>query len=902
MAWIKAFFFEVDRGALIEAVVHEPIVRSQTLTVTNTTNLIDGVTFTVKAGGKPITFEFDNNGTSAADGDNVFAIDISGATTTAQFAARIGVVLQTASAFHGNVLGLEVVPGSTANSIVVSASSDTTFSPVISVPVNSAGNPVTGITLADGAIEQRENYINVFFNANDPLNAIGRGTLAVPAAANNGTLLINDGNQFTINNGSGPVTLTMDSGPAGRFNVNAASDVVVRDGDFLELNGQRFEFTTGPVLQVTANNLLGMTIGGTFTLTDNAANSRTFEFTNNNPAMLGRIAINLNGVTSRTDIVNRIVTAINVQTGTLFQIKAASLNNGSGRITLQNDASVTLPVQSGISQSGSYAVSPGATAVLVEETFTSAQLAQAISNVVNGTNPGFSNDLVNFPTFTQITNASFASPTVFMNLNLTGNTGPLSVNYYVGDSGSRIATAIASAISSQAGFTAAARGGVVKGGWVVELGDGQFSLPASSPFATYSESNPALVESPAFYQLINTDGTMRLPDEVVYNADAGVATLRFASPFNDGTYNLRIGESFEATNTLATTVNLGTRFGNAVTTLNDFIGGDPTTADLDPNDIDLYRFAIMTNSPGVTLTLSAANGLNAVVRLFNASGVQIGTFTANNGAGTVTFTSGALTPGVYSIGVSSQGNQSYSATDGTGATGGTTTGSYRLTLNPNVAGVPGSDNNTSFATATNLGNLGTAGQVVSALIQAQNAGVNLQLPQEPGGNDEPGHRDIPINGENHIGNGGVGRGTDIVFPNGITEIAYTFDLANPYGFDPQGNCAVQRDHAGTATTDAGNLRVVLLHHRGAVCGNRIPRRSPGAGLVRHDHCDGRLACARSDRAYRPRRRGRDRHFGCRFGHYGCGRELYRRRQSLRRKLVPHRLPRNRPQLGLEPCA
>ena len=92
-----SYFFEVDRGGQIESIVHEPVVRSQILTVTSTQNLTDGVKFTAQAGGKRLTFEFDSDGVSNADGDNVFAINISDATTTAQIAAQIGIALQNAA-------------------------------------------------------------------------------------------------------------------------------------------------------------------------------------------------------------------------------------------------------------------------------------------------------------------------------------------------------------------------------------------------------------------------------------------------------------------------------------------------------------------------------------------------------------------------------------------------------------------------------------------------------------------------------------------------------------------------------------------------------------------------------------------------------------------------------------
>lgn len=468
------FLFEVDLGGMIEGVVHEPIVRTQILEVLDPgispSPLVDGVTFTVQAGGKPITFEFDDNGTSNADNDNIFAIDISGDTTTADFAASITTALNNAAAIHTTAFGLQAAAvGGEPSQIRLSPTADTAFSPKITPDANVA----LGMSITDHAIEQRKDFINVYFNANDPLNTVS------------------------------------------------------------------------------------------------------------------------------------------------------------------------------------------------------------------------------------------------------------------------------------------------------------------------SLDNPSIVQSPAFYQLINTDGTMRLPDSVIYNADAGVATLRFNQSLADGTYNLRIGETFEATNTLATTVNLGTRFGNVTTTINEFLGGDPTSPDLDAQDVDLYRFEITTGGD-VTFDLTATNGLNGYLRLFDAADAEVTTLTAPNGIGTQSITL-TLAAGVYRVGISSVGNLAYDPDTGLPRTGGLTTGSYRLAITPDVAEVSNDDDNSSFNTpgseATDLGNLGTAGQVISAQIEPQ---ATVLLPPEAGGNDEPGHRDIPVVGENHLDNVFfAGRGTDPYAPNEISTIAYTFE--SYYGNDVQGN-------------------------------------------------------------------------------------------------------------------
>jgi hypothetical protein len=65
----------------------------------------------------------------------------------------------------------------------------------------------------------------------------------------------------------------------------------------------------------------------------------------------------------------------------------------------------------------------------------------------------------------------------------------------------------------------------------------------------------------------------------------------------------------------------------------------------------------------------------------------------------------------------------------------------------------------SFAGSQNLGTLGTAKQVVSGSISPKNPTGTLLVPGQPGGQDEPGHRDIPY--ESHgIGSSSPGTATN----------------------------------------------------------------------------------------------------------------------------------------------
>ncbi len=89
------------------------------------------------------------------------------------------------------------------------------------------------------------------------------------------------------------------------------------------------------------------------------------------------------------------------------------------------------------------------------------------------------------------------------------------------------------------------------------------------------------------------------------------------------------------------------------------------------------------------------------------------------------------------------------------------------------------DDNSSFNSATDLGELlSSAGRVINALIEPQDAFV--LLPPEPGGNDEPGHRDVTS--ENHLQFNEDG--TPLQVPKQVPVINYNFQTV--YGFNAGG--------------------------------------------------------------------------------------------------------------------
>ncbi|MBW3540073.1 MAG: hypothetical protein KY476_07380, partial [Planctomycetes bacterium] len=85
------------------------------------------------------------------------------------------------------------------------------------------------------------------------------------------------------------------------------------------------------------------------------------------------------------------------------------------------------------------------------------------------------------------------------------------------------------------------------------------------------------------------------------------------------------------------------------------------------------------------------------------------------------------------------------------------------------------DDNSSFSTSMDLGLLTDAQITITSQIEPQ----PIPLPPLPGGTDEPGHREIPV--EAHIGS----TGTSPVLPGPITQQRYNFQ--ETIGVDPQGN-------------------------------------------------------------------------------------------------------------------
>ena len=272
------------------------------------------------------------------------------------------------------------------------------------------------------------------------------------------------------------------------------------------------------------------------------------------------------------------------------------------------------------------------------------------------------------------------------------------------------------------------------------------------------------------------DDVVLLPQTVSYDATADTASLKFSSALPDATFQLRVGYTRESDDTTATALNVGTIFDETDFVQAAFVGNG--SSGLNDQDFDLYRFDLPDGTPNLTVTVTpdATSSLDVALRLFQSDGTAITTIGDANGvvdlnlAGatgeeTFTITLDTATLGtVFYVGVSSKGNTSYSPIDSSGTSSGTT-GSYRLQLDTTSNALTVDDNNTSFLTATDLGVLGAAGQFLSSQIEAQ---TSITMPAYPGGVDEPGHRDVPT--EEYS----VGSGMDAVAPDGIRVVEYNF--------------------------------------------------------------------------------------------------------------------------------
>lgn len=271
----------------------------------------------------------------------------------------------------------------------------------------------------------------------------------------------------------------------------------------------------------------------------------------------------------------------------------------------------------------------------------------------------------------------------------------------------------------------------------------------------------ASAQNPTYYRLINTTtNAVLLPASVKYqyNPQNGLsaAVLKFPSALGNATYNLKVGITSEPNNSLATAVSVGTIFTTNTYAVDEFLGdaGGAATTSSNSADTDLYKFYL--NGPGlITLNVTSQAGLTGVVELLDYQGNVL---------------SGAPASGVVFSGTQSANQAYYARVSSSSGTGG-----YHLTIQSNIA-TNGSDNNSSYATSTALGELGASGANITSQIEVQSAFV--MMPDQPGGSNEPGHREVPGGAFSGLSSPEVGHGTgetgDAAAPNPTAEQTYSF--------------------------------------------------------------------------------------------------------------------------------
>lgn len=297
----------------------------------------------------------------------------------------------------------------------------------------------------------------------------------------------------------------------------------------------------------------------------------------------------------------------------------------------------------------------------------------------------------------------------------------------------------------------------------------------------FTESmNATAATTTSNYQLIDTTtGAIRLPTAATYDNTLRKASLTFAS-IPSGTWKLQVGANTEPNNTIATAVNAGRVFRDdpANGIVNDFLINATLGDQNGVNDVDLYRFETGKAGTIVVTVAPESPSLNTYLIVFDKNGAAVPYTAIPGGPGAPDkVVVNAPAAGEYFVGVTSSGNWAYNIKTGANAINGTGTGGYSLRIESGTELYTGNDNNSSYDTATPLGNLGGE-QTFVAAIQPQ---TQLQFPLPPGGIDEPGHRDIPPSPESHIGSSGTG----VYTPTPIPVISYHFP--DVYGQFPAGN-------------------------------------------------------------------------------------------------------------------
>jgi hypothetical protein len=278
--------------------------------------------------------------------------------------------------------------------------------------------------------------------------------------------------------------------------------------------------------------------------------------------------------------------------------------------------------------------------------------------------------------------------------------------------------------------------------------------------------NSAEVVDPKFYRLINTAGTLTinddqvlLPQGVTYDSAQNSVVLTFASAIPEGNYRLDVGKSGGLDDVFTQALVVGALSDGNPFISNQFLG-DVNGSSADATDKDIFKVDLRFGAT-LSLTIAASTpGLALRARVIDRNGDPIpgATITTTvGGTATLPVVISATNPYFIEV-VSANG----------------TVGSYQI--NASVTGTPiqQNDANTTISTATSLGSLGAAAITIPGAITPQ----LIPLPPLPGGEDDPGHREIQR--ESHIDS----VGTTPTLPADTVVVEYYFPPS--LGLDPSG--------------------------------------------------------------------------------------------------------------------
>lgn len=268
-------------------------------------------------------------------------------------------------------------------------------------------------------------------------------------------------------------------------------------------------------------------------------------------------------------------------------------------------------------------------------------------------------------------------------------------------------------------------------------------------------------ENPRFYQLLltqdsvrTTDDLLYYPDEVVYDEATHTSRLFFAGDINDlpgvqqggGTFRLRVGTAVDDR------VDLIIRPTNVAV-------APSVTFDLGTPDSDVIFRS----------TAAGESGSGQVVRFEDSN---VGGLTARVDAGEIIFDLGGDTPSISELQAVSEATASVDALVNIVFAPATGTGLLPVRL---VGGAPLvlTAVGDTLGTALDVGVFGQDTRLTSLVfsesIDAQPFAIEL-----PGGNDDPGHRQLPETaGQSFIQHVNQEFGADVT--SGITEVAYNFN-------------------------------------------------------------------------------------------------------------------------------